>query len=208
MLRVLVLFLILTLGSCAKAIPNFSNAENQQNIQIDTRNSVEIPIDDNNSAPFNTETTESSTPDSISIAYINNGSFNQDWKLIGSCSNESELIKMSYWTQVEAESTSVYLPCVDGKWLYNEMSGTSVYRVVAQHGNATSEMYMSNPTAWTGPEIDCDPDEPYVWRHELTDIFRIFDDEGNPVTQCHAVAYCESGRPYLYSDSISSGCSY
>ncbi|MEZ4815406.1 MAG: hypothetical protein R3A80_09420 [Bdellovibrionota bacterium] len=136
---------------------------------------------------------------SVSISAINNGSFAGYWKVAGYCDNDNSLVKITY-TSSNGGKGSAFLPCVDGNWIYNEMYGTSITQVTAEHGSASATLLLSNPTFWDGPSINCDGNSPYSWRHEMTDVFGQL--------ECHAIAYCSSGRPYVYADSISTQCDY
>lgn len=148
--------------------------------------------------PATTNSPDDAVEDFVTIAFINNGNFNSYWKLVGTCSDDNTLVRVSYQTHSGGGAT--FVPCVEGTWIYNDMYGADAHTVQATHLSASATMSMASPTPWNGEEIDCDSEDPYTWRHEITSAF------GQP--ECHAVAYCSSGRPYVYSQTISTQCEY
>lgn len=134
---------------------------------------------------------------SISISAVTTSGFNSYWKVTGECSHDEDIIKLEY-TSSGGGSGYTYVPCVDGDWVYNEMYGSDTQTVTVTHGSARSTLNMDNPVVISESPVDCPSN--YTWRHEMTDVFG--------QSECHAVAYCPSGRPYVYADTVSTQCAY
>jgi hypothetical protein len=130
----------------------------------------------------------------LSIEAVATG--NGYYSLWGTCSATGGILHLTFSGQGTGTGYT-FVPCVGGSWIYNEAYYTSgpSYRWTAHQGSATATLVLGPGTPST--EIPgCS--QPYTWKDEMTTVFG--------TESCHKVAYCASGRVYVYADSISTGC--
>jgi len=218
MWHLLALILAMTLGSCGASIstPSPMSEPLNQSENLNTP-SIEIPSENQDSAPSAEAPAEAGDPKQsssnssssagqaidplnphlISIVAVTSDGFSSYWKVTGECSHDEDIIKLEY-SALNGGSGITHVPCFEGYWLYNDLYGNGIQRVTVTHGTAKSTLNMNNPVTIEEAPVDCPSN--YTWRHEITDVFG--------QSECHAIAYCPSGRPYMYSDTVSTQCAY
>ncbi len=187
MQNVLVLILAMTIVSCGA---NDAPSSSDSLAQSENLNAPSIEI-----APENPQAPENRHL--ITIVAVASDGYNSNWKVTGECSHDEDIIKVNI-IALNGDSSSAYVPCVEGYWIFNELYGNAIRRVAVTHGTAQNSLNMSNPVSIEESPVDCPSN--YTWRHEITDVFG--------QAECHAIAYCPSGRPYEYTDSVSTQCAY
>jgi hypothetical protein len=119
------------------------------------------------------------------------------YSLWGSCTEGGGLVHLNI-TEVTGGYGYTDVACVGGKWIFNEAYLGVVSTWTATQGSQSVTYTLDGTNLYSDASAMPDCQQPYTWVHEMTNAFGTL--------ECHAVAYCSNGNPYVYADWIADDC--